>query len=189
MANRNVAGMGFTPVSTLGNSPAISGQSKYKIDNGNATNIFLGTQVQTAAGYVTVGAVNSKTIGVFNGCFYTAANTQKPTFSNMYIASTATDQNTDIDAFVNDNPWQNYEISTDAAVTQAGFMETYQSNAVAGNTVTGRASHTLNIGATSATASQWRLLRVAEDPENEDITAAYAKVIVVQNLCEFVTPS
>ena len=133
MANRNVAGMGFTPVSTLGNSPAVSGQSKYKIDNGNATNIFLGTQVQTAAGYVTVGAVNSKTIGVFNGCFYTAANTQKPTFSNMYIANTVTDQNTDIDAFVNDNPFQNYEISTDATVAQAGFMETYRSNAVAGN--------------------------------------------------------
>jgi hypothetical protein len=189
MANRNVAGMGFTPVSTLGNSPAISGQSKYKIDNGNATNIFLGTQVQTAAGYVTVGAVNSKTIGVFNGCFYTAANTQKPTFSNMYIANTATDLNQDIDVFVNDNPWQNYEISTDAAVTQAGFMETYQSSAVAGNTVTGRSSQTLNIGNTSATASQWRLLRVAEDPENEDITVAFAKVLVVQNLCEFVTPS
>ena len=189
MANRNVAGMGFTPASTLGNSPAISGQSKYKIDNGNATNIFLGTQVQTAAGYVTVGAVNSKTIGVFNGCFYTAANTQKPTFSNMYIANTATDLNPDIDVFVNDNPWQNYEISTNALVTQAGFMETYQSSAVAGNTVTGRSSQTLDIGSTSATASQWRLLRVAEDPENEDITVAFAKVIVVQNLCEFVTPS
>ena len=189
MANRNVAGMGFTPVSVLGNGPATSGQSKYKIDNGNATNIFLGTQVQTAAGYVTVGAVNSKTIGVFNGCFFTAANTQKPTFSNMYNASTATDNNGDIDVFVNDNPFQNYEVSTDAAVTQAGFMETYQSNAVAGSLVTGRSTTTLNIGATSATASQWRLLRVAEDVENEDILVAFAKVIVVQNLCEFVTPS
>jgi hypothetical protein len=68
-------------------------------------------------------------------------------------------------------------------------METYDSNAVAGSTVTGRSSQTLDIGATSATANQWRLIRVAEDPENEDITAAYAKVIVVQNLCEFVTPS
>ena len=147
MANRNVAGMGFTPVSVLGNGPATSGQSKYKIDNGNATNIFLGTQVQTAAGYMTVGAANSKTIGVFNGCFFTAANTQKPTFSNMYIANTATDLNQDIDAFVNDNPFQNYEISTDATVAQAGFMETYQSNAVAGNLVTGRSTQTLNIGA------------------------------------------
>jgi hypothetical protein len=118
MANRNVAGMGFTPVSTLGNAPAVSGQSKYKIDNGNATNIYLGTQVQTAAGYVTVGTASSKTIGVFNGCFYTAANTQKPTWSNVYIASTATDNNTDIDAFVNDNPFQNYEIATDDAVAQ-----------------------------------------------------------------------
>jgi hypothetical protein len=189
MANRNVAGMGFTPVSTLGNAPATSGQSKYKIDNGNATNIFLGTQVQTAAGYVTVGAVNSKTIGVFNGCFYTAANTQKPTFSNMYIASTATDLNQDIDAFVNDNPFQNYAVSANDATPQAAFMETYQSSAVAGSTVTGRSSQTLDIGNTSATASQWRLLRSAEDPENEDLTVAFGTVVVVQNLCEFVTPS
>jgi hypothetical protein len=189
MANRDTAGSGFTPVSVLGNGPATSGQSKYKIDNGNGTNIFLGTHVQTAAGYVTVGAVNSKTIGVFNGCFFTAANTQKPTFSNMYNANTATDNNGDIDVFVNDNPFQNYEVSTDAAVTQAGFMETYQSNAVAGSLVTGRSTTTLNIGATSATASQWRLLRLAEDVENEDILVPFAKVIVVQNLCEFVTPS
>jgi len=189
MANRNVAGMGFTPVSTLGNTPATAGQSKYKIDNGNATNIFLGTQVQTAAGYMTVGAVNSKTIGVFNGCFYTAANTQKPTFSNMYVANTATDLNTDIDAFVNDNPFQNYAVSASLATPQAAFMETYQSSAVAGNTVTGRSSQTLDIGNTSATASQWRLLRQAEDPENEDLTVPFGTVVVVQNLCEFVTPS
>jgi hypothetical protein len=189
MANRDTAGTGFTPVSTLGNTPATSGQSKYKIDNGNATNIFSGTQVQTAAGYVTVGAVNSKTIGVFNGCFFTAANTQKPTFSNMYVASTATDNNTDVDAFVNDNPFQNYEISANAATPQAAFMQTYQSSAVAGSTVTGRSSQTLDIGNTSATASQWRLLRQAEDVENEDILVAFGKVVVVQNLCEFVTPS
>ena len=66
MANRNTAGMGFTPVSTLGNAPAVSGQSKYKIDNGNATNIYLGTQVQTAAGYVTVGTASSKTNSSYN---------------------------------------------------------------------------------------------------------------------------
>jgi hypothetical protein len=189
MANIDTAGSGITPVSLLGNGHEKSVQSKYKIDNGNATNIFSGTQVQTAAGYVTVGAVNSKTIGVFNGCFFTAANTQKPTFSNMYVASTATDDNTDVDAFVNDNPFQNYEISANAATPQAAFMQTYQSSAVAGSTVTGRSSQTLDIGNTSATASQWRLLRQAEDVENEDILLAFGKVVVVQNLCEFVTPS
>jgi len=189
MANRDTAGSGFTPVSVLGNGPATSGQSKYKIDNGNATNIFLGTQVQTAAGYVTVGAVNSKTIGVFNGCFFTAANTQKPTFSNMYIANTATDNSTDVDVFVNDNPFQNYEVSASLATAQATFMETYRSSAVAGSLVTGRSTQTLDIAATTATASQWRLLRQAEDVENEDILQPFGKVIVVQNLCEFVTPS
>ena len=68
-------------------------------------------------------------------------------------------------------------------------MQTYQSSAVAGSLVTGRSSQTLDIGNTSATASQWRLLRQAEDVENEDILVAFGKVIVVQNLCEFVTPS
>jgi len=29
------------------------------------------------------------------------------------------------------------------------------------------------------------LLRTAEDPENEDLTAAYTSVIVCQNLCQF----
>ena len=108
---------------------------------------------------------------------------------DRYIASTATDNNTDVDAFVNDNPFQNYEISANAATAQAAFMQTYQSSAVAGSTVTGRSSQTLDIGNTSATASQWRLLRQAEDPENEDLTVAFGKVIVVQNLCEFITPS
>jgi len=44
----------------------------------------------------------------------------------------------------------------------------------------------LDIGSTHATNYSWRLLRLAEDPSNRDITAAYAKVVVVCNLNEFV---
>jgi hypothetical protein len=64
-------------------------------------------------------------------------------------------------------------------------METYGLNTAAGSTTTGRSTNTLDIGATNATGYQWRLVRVAEDPENEDITAAYCKVVVVANLNEF----
>ena len=41
-----------------------------------------------------------------------------------------------------------------------------------------RSRSTLDIGDTSADAASWRLLRSAEDPENEDITAAFASVVV-----------
>ena len=90
----------------------------------------------------------------------------------------------DIDAFVLDNPQQQYVVATDDAVTQAGFLETYDMNVSAGSTTTGRSSATLDIGDTSADAASWRLLRSAEDPENEDITAGFCSVVVVANLLE-----
>ena len=45
-------------------------------------------------------------------------------------------------------------------------------------------SATLDIDDTSADAASFRLLRSAEDPENEDITAGFASVVVVPNLIE-----
>jgi hypothetical protein len=57
-------------------------------------------------------------------------------------------------------------------------------NVSAGSTTTGKSSSTLDIGDTSADAASWRLLRSAEDPSNQDITAAYASVVVVPNLIE-----
>ena len=90
----------------------------------------------------------------------------------------------DIDAFVFDNPQQQYVVATDATVAQAGFLETYDMNTSAGSTTTGRSSATLDIGDTSADEASFRLLRSAEDPENEDISAAFASVVVVPNLIE-----
>mgnify|MGYP003145848462 CR=1 FL=1 len=33
---------------------------------------------------------------------------------------------------------------------------------------------------------QWRLVRLAEDPENNDISAAYTSVVVAHNLNQYV---
>ena len=186
MANRASAGNGLTPSMTLGNTPATGGQSKYVIQSNESTSIYQGAPVKTASGYIVEGTSNTTgtQIGVFNGCFYTAPTTLKPTWSNYYAQVTPPNSE-NIQCFVNDNPWQEYTILTDAAVTQAGFMETYGLNTAAGSTTTGRSTNTLDIGATNATGYQWRLVRVAEDPENEDITAAYCKVVVVANLNEF----
>jgi len=88
-----------------------------------------------------------------------------------------------IDAFVFDNPQQQYVVATDAVVAQAGYLETYDMNTSAGSTTTGKSSATLDIGDTSADAASWRLLRSAEDPENDE-NAAFRSVVVVANLIE-----
>ena len=184
MANRNTQGFGLIAAGTLGSTPATSGQGKYKIDAGYATTIFNGGAVASAAGYIVEGqGTDTPILGVLNGIFYNAATTLKPTFANHYVQVTPANSE-DIDAFVFDNPHQQYVVATDTAVTQAGFLESYDMNASAGSDTTGRSSSTLAIGTTSADGKSLRLLRVAEDPENEDITAAYCSVVVCPNLIE-----
>ena len=184
MANRNSQGFGLIPAGRLGGGPSIQGQGKYKIDAGYATTIYNGGAVASSAGYIVDGqTTDAPIIGVLNGVFYNAATTLKPTFANFYTQVTPANSE-DIDAFVFDSPTQQYVVATDDAVTQAGFLETYDMNTSAGSDTTGKSTATLDIGDTSADAATFRLLRVAEDPENEDITAAYASVVVVPNLIE-----
>ena len=184
MANRNGQGFGLVAAGMLGQTPATQGLGKYKIDAGYATTIYNGGAVASAAGYIVDGqTTDAPIIGVLNGVFYNAATTLKPTFANFYTQVTPANSE-DIDAFVFDSPTQQYVVATDDAVTQAGFLETYDMNTSAGNDTTGKSTATLDIGDTSADAATFRLLRVAEDPENEDITAAFASVVVVPNLIE-----
>ena len=184
MANSNTQGFGLIAAGTLGSTPSTQGQGKYFIDANYATTIYSGGAVASLAGYIIEGqTTDAPVLGVLNGIFYNAATTLKPTWSNHYVQVTPANSE-DIDAFVFDNPQQQYVVATDAAVTQAGFLETYDMNTTAGSTTTGKSSATLDIGDTSNDAASWRLLRSAEDPENQDITAAYASVIVVPNLIE-----
>ncbi len=183
MANRNEQGFGLIAAGTLGSTPATSGQGKYKIDAGYATTIFHGGCVASAAGYIVNGqTAAAPVIGALNGIFYNAATTLKPTFANHYTQVTPANSE-DIDAFVFDNPQQQYVCATDDVVAQAGYLETYDFNTSAGSTTTGASSATLNIGVTGNDDKSWRLLRSAEDPEN-DTNAAFRSVVVVANLIE-----
>ena len=183
MANRNTQGFGLIPAGTLGSTPATSGQGKYKIDAGYATTIFHGGCVASAACYIVNGqTAAAPVIGALNGIFYNAATTLKPTFANHYTQVTPANSE-DIDAFVFDNPQQQYVCATDDVVAQAGYLETYDFNASAGSTTTGASSATLNIGVTGNDDKSWRLLRSAEDTENDE-NAAFRSVVVVANLIE-----
>ena len=192
MANRNTVGFGLIPSGALGATPSTGGQNKYKIDSGYGSSIYLGQPVQydTAGGandnpgYVINGqdAITRPTIGVFNGCFYTDANTLKPTFSSFFARTTAPANSEDIDAFIIDNPFQQYNVQLSgrlgatAAAAQAEMGKTLgltvsangAASATSGSTLSGQSNSQLTVGGSNAVANQWRMLRSAEDPENED---------------------
>ena len=196
MANRQSSGYGLKPVNTLGNTPATSGQSKYTIKAAHGTAIYNGEPVKlivntgSGTGGFVEGAAAASTdliVGVFNGCFYNASTTEKPTWSNSYPASTTPANSEDITAFVNDNPFQEYQIATDSAISatlhtvQAVIGQVCDTTA-SGESTSGRSNTTLDLTNDLATSGkQWRILRRAEDPDNSDFNAAYANMIVVSN--------
>ena len=191
MANSNTQGYGLIPTGTLGSTPSTQGQGAYKIDAAYGTTIYNGAPVISAAGYVTEGTVvttgTTGMFGVLNGIFYNAATTLKPTWANGYITAVTPANSEDTTAFVLDNPFQLYQVACDTALTQAGHMETYNMNAAAGSTTTGKSSNTLDIdGQTHATNYSWRVIRIADDPSNSDIAQNFLSVIAISNLNEFV---
>jgi len=193
MANRNSAGFGLIPTRVLGQGPSTAGFGQYWIDAGDSTTIYNGEAVYSAVGSIlgAQGSATAVTLGVLQGIFYNAATTLKPTWQNYYADVTPANSE-DIQAFVYDNPFQIYRCASDDAVasTVAGahevIFQTFGFNTTAGSTATGKSSATLDIGSTHATNDTWKLLGLAEDPENEDLTAAYCSVNVIQNLNEII---
>jgi len=199
MANRQTVGYGLTPTNTLGNTPSTQGQSQYTIETGDGTAIYNGEPVLLivslsagTGGFLKTAAAGTTgdLLGVLNGCFFNAATTLKPTWSNYYPASTAPANSENITAFVNDNPFQEYQIALDAALadyTIAG-KAVIAGLAIATNTsgtsTGGKSNITADYATILATAKNWRILRSAEDPDNNDFAAAFANIIVMQN-CKY----
>ena len=200
MANRNTQGFGLKAAMRVGNTPSIQGQSKYEIDAGESNAIFNGEPVKvdisaSTGGYIVTAAAGTAAVGVLNGVVYTDATTLKPTFSNYYPAATTPANSEDITAFVNDDPNQEYIIATDAtlggtlALRKSKIGLTYATTAAAGSTTTGKSSVQLGISTAATTAKQLRMVRVAEDPENQDQTAANCSVVVKINLHQYTVGS
>ena len=200
MANRNTAGFGLIAAMAVGNRAAVQGQSKYEIDAGETNAIFNGEPVKvdinaSTGGYIVTAAAGTATVGVLNGVFFTAATTLKPTFSNFYPAATTPANSEDVTAFVNDDPLQEYIIASDAtlgatlALRKSKVGLTYATTSAAGSTTTGKSSVQLGISTAATTAKALRVVRVAEDPENEDQTAANCSVVVKINLHQYTVGS
>jgi len=190
MANRNTSGFGLIAVGTIGSTPATQGQGKYYIDAAYDKSLYQGTVVQSKVGYMKVGqnAITDKTIGVLNGIFYNASTTLKPTWSNHYAQPITPANSEDITAFVIDNPLQLFMAGIDAAAAQAVYGKTYglTTGDPGGSTISGQSSSEVIVAGVSDTANSWRLIRSAEDPENNE-NAADRSVIICQNLNQYLT--
>ena len=207
MANQT-AGFGFRQAPTVGSTPATGGQAEYMVKSGLGVGIFQNNPVSqqhtagddgylqdTTAGTMDdgiAGGVDWSTgtsniqpiVGVFNGIFYINSSTSKPTFANHVLASTTfgTDYNTgssDGIGFVNDNPMQEYTAKCDDAITQANLLSTFNSTdgATAGTQTNGQSTVKLDITGTAAT-SQFRIVRTANDPANDDNSVLNSNVVV-----------
>ena len=207
MANRSTSGFGLRMAMRLGNTPAIGGQSKYAIKSGLGVGIFKGNpasiQLAGDTGFIQDSAFSTTDdgndggidfttandallVGVHNGVFFIDGTTNKPTFANSVAASSTfgTNPNTGSTngvAFVNDDPDQEYVVKADAAVGQAIFGLCGNINDfAAGDAKDGASTATFDSG-TQGETKMFRIVRSAEDPDNEDLTAAGANIIVVIN--------
>ena len=193
MANRNTAGFGLIAQGTVGSTPATQGQGKYYIDAAYDQDLFQGASVRMKNGYIVEASSTATfaTIGVFNGIFYNDASTKKPTWANWYNQPITPANSEDVTCFVIDNPFQLFAGSTSAAVTQANVGRTVSFAAAVptGSEISGQCSNTMNIGGINDTTQQWRIIRNAEDPENNDQTAAYCTMIFAQNLGQYLLNS
>jgi len=132
-------------------------------------------------------ATSALLLGVFNGAFYISAN-GKPTFANNIVAgqTTSTDYNTgsnDITAFIIDNPLQEYVVKADAALAQTlvgvnPAQPFNTNNYTATDNKDGQSITTLDVGS-AATTSMFLAVRLANDPENKDLTEAGSNWVVV----------
>ena len=195
MANRNTVGFGLQATGTMGSNYTNQGQSNYSIDAGDATAIYNGQAVKLTAGYIVTAsaAITNNPLGVLNGVFYNATSTQKPTWNNYYPGGITPANSEDTTAFVLDNPMQLYEASVNAlmgatqpAAVAATIGQTMGTQTSQGSTTTGKSSQSLVFATIATVANTWRVLRVAGDPENEDMTAAWCTVVVVNNLNQII---
>jgi hypothetical protein len=215
MANLNTQGYGCRAIETLGNTPATQGQSKYPIKSGLGVRILKNEPIGPQDGSGDIGYMQSLApatmddtgtggaswdadattpqtcVGVSNGVFYIDGTSKKPTWANSVAASQtfATNPNTgnsDGVVFVNDNPFQEYMIRSDATMTS---VATFVSDCYVvrmnvnngGSGYEGQSTDTLNYSTTTNNGYLWTMVRSAEVPDQEDVAAQGCDVVVVMS--------
>ena len=193
MANQD-APFGFRAVGGTGSSYMTQGTSRYEISDNWTNAIYQGDLVGAGDGSATdrAGTTSVKgyifgsiaathlNLGVFNGCFYTDPTTSKPTWKNYYPGAVNITTGT-IDAYCYDNPQQLYEAQTAGTLTQTDVGSLIdQATYVAGSAINGHSKSELHT-ASKVTTGQFRIVRLSDDPSNDDTGSANSNWVVRLN--------
>jgi len=125
-------------------------------------------------------------VGVFNGAYYVAGSTSKPTWTNSFDNGTtvATDYNTgtaNVSAFVIDNPNQEYNIRANDAWTQADVGTSFNTGSNGATGISGMSDERLGVDAAAAATKALTLVRSANVPDQKDQTVGGSDVVVLIN--------
>ena len=160
---------------------AVAGQKGYIQDATYATTDDAG-----AGGADFTNATSPLLVGVFNGAYYVAASTSKPTWSNSFDNGTtvAVDYNTGtrkVCGFVMDNPNQEYNIRANDSWTQADVGTSFNTGSNGATGISGMSDERLDVNTAAAATSALTLLRNAEIPDQRDQTVGGCDVVVIIN--------
>ena len=160
---------------------AVAGQKGYIQDATYATTDDAG-----AGGADFTNAASPLLVGVFNGAYYVAASTSKPTWSNSFDNGTtvAVDYNTGtrkVCGFVMDNPNQEYNIRANDSWTQADVGTSFNTGSNGATGISGMSDERLGVDAAAAGTKALTLLRNAEIPDQKDQTVGGCDVVVIIN--------
>ena len=173
MANKDAA-FGLRAIGKVGQNRDNQGLSEYSIA-ASATAIYQWDPVEMlATGTIGVAAAGDVLLGSLNGVFYTDASTSKPTWANHLEASNTA---TDIVGFVADDPYERFEIQSAGTVAQTNIGNCADIVYAAGATPNYISKVEIS-GTMAATAAQLKIIGVSKDPDNNELGAANANVIV-----------
>ena len=177
MANKN-APFGLKPIGKVGQNKDNQGLSEYSISANDSTTIYFQDPVKmTAAGTIDQGAAGGNILGSLNGVFYTDPTTKKPTWANHYAQVNASD----IVAFVSDDPYERFEIQTNisSASEQTDVFNNADIALANGDSANYVSKAVLNNATLSTNSAQLKIIGVSKDPENNELGAANANVVVI----------
>ena len=176
MANKDAA-FGLRPIGKVGQNRDAQGLSEYSIE-ASATAIYQNDPVEMLdTGTIGVAAAGDVLLGSLNGVFYTDASTSKPTWANHLNGSNTA---TDIVGFVSDDPYERFEVQSAGTVAQTNIGNCADIVYAAGDSANYVSKVEIS-GTMADTAAQLKIIGVSKDPDNDELGAANANVVVTIN--------
>jgi ligand-binding sensor domain-containing protein len=176
MANKDAA-FGLKAIGKVGQNRDNQGLSEYSIA-ASASAIYQNDPVEMLdTGTIGVAAAGDVLLGSLNGVFYTDASTSKPTWANHLEASNTA---TDIVGFVADDPYERFEVQSAGTVAQTNIGNCADIVYAIGSSPNYVSKVEIS-GTMAATAAQLKIVGVSKDPDNSELGAANANVIVTIN--------